>query len=310
MRQMILRKCVVTCFVLWGVATLVFLFIHLIPGDPVEIMLGETALAADKQALRAQLGLDKPFLEQYANFLQGLCRGSLGRSIHERKPVAELILARYPATVQLAIAAMAVSLLIAVPTGVASALRQYSAVDTVSMFLAMIGVSMPNFLLGPLLIMVFSLSLGWFPIGGKGGLEYLVLPAITLGSGMSAIVARMTRSSVLEVLREEYVTTARAKGLSEAAVIFKHVLRNALLPVVTVVGLQCGALLAGSIITETIFSWPGIGRLLVEGIQSRDYPVVQGCVLVIAFSYVLVNTLTDLLYAIIDPRVRYGGGQG
>ncbi len=307
MREIIVRKVLLLLFVMWGVSTLVFLFIHLIPGDPVEIMLGEAAMATDKQALRSQLGLDKPLLTQYRLFLTGVCRGHLGTSIHQRKPVEDLILSRYPATLQLSLAAMVVSILIALPAGLISALRQYSIIDTVAMLLAMIGVSMPNFLLGPLLIMVFSLLLGLLPAGGKDGIEHLVLPALTLGSGMAAIVARMVRSSVLDVLREEYVTTARAKGLGEAAVILKHVLRNALLPVVTVLGLQCGALLAGSVITETIFSWPGIGRLLVEGIQTRDYPVVQGCVLVIACSYVVVNTLTDLLYALIDPRIRRYG---
>jgi len=310
MRAFVVRRVLLLIPVVLGVSTLVFLLIHLIPGDPVEIMLGETALAVDKHALRAQLGLDRPILEQYGRFLGGLCTGDLGYSIHSRRPVTELILSHYPATLQLALAAIVVSLLIAIPAGVVSGLKQYSLVDNLTMLLAMVGVSMPNFCLGPLLMLLFSLYLGVLPVSGRGGVEYLILPAITLGSAMAAIVARMTRSSLLEVLREEYVTTARAKGLSERTVILKHVLRNALLPVLTVVGLQFGALLAGSIITETIFSWPGIGRLLVQAIQMRDYTVVQGCVLCIALSYVFVNLLTDLLYVVVDPRIRYGKGEG
>jgi peptide/nickel transport system permease protein len=221
--------------------------------------------------------------------------------------VTALIREHYPATLELTLAAMLISLLIALPAGILSGIRQYSVWDHSTMFLALLGVSMPNFWLGPLLIWVFSIQLGWFPVSGKGGLAHLLLPALTLGASMAAIVARMTRSSVLEVLREDYVMTARAKGLSEARIILKHVLRNALLPVLTVVGLQFGALLAGSIITETIFSWPGLGTLMVKAIQTRDYPVVQGCVLVISLSYVLVNLLTDLLYGVIDPRIRYEG---
>jgi peptide/nickel transport system permease protein len=293
--------------VVLGVATLVFLLIHLIPGDPVEIMLGESALPADRDALREALGLDRPILEQYGSFLWGLCRGDLGVSLQQRRPVTALIREHYPATLELTLAAMLISLLIALPAGILSGIRQYSVWDHSTMFLALLGVSMPNFWLGPLLIWVFSIQLGWFPVSGRGGLAHLLLPAFTLGASMAAIVARMTRSSVLEVLREDYVMTARAKGLPEARIILKHVLRNAMLPVLTVVGLQFGALLAGSIITETIFSWPGLGTLMVKAIQTRDYPVVQGCVLVIALSYVLVNLLTDLLYGVIDPRIRYGG---
>jgi len=292
-----------------GVATLVFLLIHLIPGDPVEIMLGESALPADRDALREALGLDRPILEQYGSFLWGLCRGDLGVSLQQRTPVTALIREHYPATLELTLAAMLISLLIALPAGILSGIRQYSVWDHSTMFLAMLGVSMPNFWLGPLLIWVFSIQLGWFPVSGKGGLSHLLLPALTLGASMAAIVARMTRSSVLEVLKEDYVMTARAKGLSEARIILKHVLRNAMLPVLTVVGLQFGGLLAGSIITETIFSWPGLGTLMVKAIQTRDYPVVQGCVLVIALSYVLVNLSTDLLYGVIDPRIRYEGNR-
>ncbi len=307
MRSYLVRRLLLVLPVVLGVVTLVFLLIHLIPGDPVEIMLGESALPADRDALREALGLDRPILEQYGSFLWGLCRGDLGVSLQQRRPVTALIREHYPATLQLTLAAMLISLLIALPAGILSGIRQYSFWDHSTMFLALLGVSMPNFWLGPLLIWVFSIQLGWFPVSGKGGLAHLLLPALTLGASMAAIVARMTRSSVLEVLREDYVMTARAKGLPEARIILKHVLRNAMLPVLTVVGLQFGALLAGSIITETIFSWPGLGTLMVKAIQTRDYPVVQGCVLVIALSYVLVNLLTDLLYGVIDPRIRYEG---
>ncbi len=307
MRSYLVRRLLLALPVVLGVATLVFLLIHLIPGDPVEIMLGESALPADRDALREALGLDRPILEQYGSFLWGLCRGDLGVSLQQRRPVTALIREHYPATLELTLAAMLISLLIALPAGILSGIRQYSFWDHSTMFLALLGVSMPNFWLGPLLIWVFSIQLGWFPVSGKGGLAHLLLPALTLGASMAAIVARMTRSSVLEVLREDYVMTARAKGLSEARIILKHVLRNAMLPVLTVVGLQFGALLAGSIITETIFSWPGLGTLMVKAIQTRDYPVVQGCVLVIALSYVLVNLFTDLLYGVIDPRIRYEG---
>jgi len=307
MHSYLARRLLLALPVVLGVVTLVFLLIHLIPGDPVEIMLGESALPADRDALREALGLDRPILEQYGAFLWGLCTGDLGVSLQQRRPVTTLIREHYPATLELTLAAMLISLLIALPAGILSGIRQYSVLDHSTMFMALLGVSMPNFWLGPLLIWVFSIQLGWFPVSGKGGLAHLLLPALTLGASMAAIVARMTRSSVLEVLREDYVMTARAKGLSEARVILKHVLRNAMLPVLTVVGLQFGALLAGSIITETIFSWPGLGTLMVKAIQTRDYPVVQGCVLVIALSYVLVNLLTDLLYGVIDPRIRYEG---
>ncbi len=308
MSTFIRRRLLFTVPVVWGVVTLVFLLIHLIPGDPVEIMLGESALAADRVTLKKELGLDRPVLEQYGVFLKDLCSGDLGQSVHYRRPVLTLISERYPATMLLTLAAMGISLLIALPAGIMSAVRQYSFWDHSTMFLALVGVSMPNFWLGPLLILGFSIQLGWFPVSGKGGLAHLVLPAITLGASMAAIVARMTRSSILEVLRADFVVTARAKGLSERTVILKHVLRNAMLPVITVVGLQFGALLAGSIITETIFSWPGLGTLLIQAIQTRDYPLVQGCVLIIALSYVLVNLITDLLYILIDPRIDYTKG--
>ncbi|MCI0526056.1 MAG: ABC transporter permease [Nitrospira sp.] len=291
--------------VILGVSTLVFFFIHLIPGDPVELMLGESAEPADKQALREELGFNKPILHQYLQFLGGLFRGDLGRSLHTQKPVLQSIFLRFPATLQLTFAALLIAVSIAIPMGVVAATRQYSFLDNSSMFLALFGVSMPNFWLGPMLIILFSINLGWLPVSGKGGWDHLVLPAITLGTSMAAILTRMTRSSVLEIIHEDYVRTARAKGLRERTVIFKHALRNALIPVITLVGLQFGALLSGAVITETIFAWPGIGRLTIEAINKRDYPLVQGCVLAISFSYVLVNLLTDMVYSVIDPRIRY-----
>lgn len=307
MRSFVLRRLALTVPVAMGVVTLVFLFLHLIPGDPVEVLLGEQALQADRESLRRDLGLDRPLLFQYGRFVAGLFRGDLGTSVHQRRPVSELILERYPATLRLTAAAMVISLLLALPAGVFSGLRPSSFWDQATMFGALLGVSMPNFWLGPLLILLFSIHLGWLPVSGSEGAESIVLPALTLGCSMAAIVARMTRSSVLECLRQDYVMTARAKGLSESAVVWKHVLRNALLPVITVSGLQFGSLLAGSIITESIFSWPGLGTLTVQAIQTRDYPVVQGCVLTIALSYAVVNLFTDVLYGCIDPRIRYDG---
>lgn len=307
MRSFVLRRLALTVPVAVGVVTLVFVFLHLIPGDPVEVLLGEQALQADRQALRRDLGLDRPLLVQYGHFVAGLLRGDLGKSVHQRRPVRDLILERYPATLRLTAAAMLISLLLALPAGVVSGLRPSTLWDRATMFGALLGVSMPNFWLGPLLILLFSIHLGLLPVSGSEGPESIVLPALTLGCSMAAIVARMTRSSVMECLREDYVLTARAKGLSETAVVWRHVLRNALLPVVTVSGLQFGSLLAGSIITETIFSWPGLGTLTVQAIQTRDYPVVQGCVLTIALSYAVVNLFTDLLYGSIDPRIRYDG---
>ena len=288
-----------------GVVTVVFLIVHLIPGDPVEIMLGEQALAVDREALRHEMGLDKPIHLQYVAFLKGLVRGDLGQSLHTKQPVLTSIARRLPATIELAAAAMAVALLLAIPLGLLAAYKKDSLVDQGSMVFALLGISMPNFWLGPLLIIVFSLKLGWFPVSGRGSLAHIVLPAITLGTAMAAILTRMTRASMLDVIQSDYITTARAKGVRESLVVLKHAFRNALIPVVTIVGLQIGSLLAGSIITETIFAWPGIGRLTIQAINARDYPLVQGCVLIIALGYVLVNFATDLLYGLIDPRIRY-----
>ena len=305
MRRYIVRRIALLVPVVIGVVTVVFLIVHFIPGDPVEIMLGEQALAVDKETLRRQMGLDKPLHVQYVDFLARLARGDLGRSLHTKRPVLESIARRLPATLELAMAAMVVALVLAIPLGLLSAYKKDTVVDQGSMLFALLGISMPNFWLGPLLIIVFSLKLGWLPVSGRGSLAHVVLPAITLGTAMAAILTRMTRASMLDVIQSDYITTARAKGVRESRVVLKHAFRNALIPVVTIVGLQIGGLLAGSIITETIFAWPGIGRLAIQAINARDYPLVQGCVLVIALGYVLVNFLTDLLYGLIDPRIRY-----
>jgi len=295
--------------VIFGVTGIVFLLIHLIPGDPVEIMLGESASVADREVLRAALGLDKPVLTQFINYLEGLLHLDLGTSIHFRRPVSGLLLERLPATGLLAAATLAVSMALAFPLGVIAAVRRNTAWDSGAMGFSMLGVSIPNFWLGPILILVFSLWLGWFPVSGRDGFVSVVLPAVTLGTGLAAVLSRMVRSSMLEVLGEDYMRTARAKGLAPHRVILRHGLRNALLPVITLLGLQLGALLAGAVITETVFSWPGVGLLTIESIQTRDYPVLQACVLLISTTYVLVNLLTDIVYAWIDPRIRIGGGQ-
>ena len=305
MQNYILRRVLLTIPVIFGVSTLVFLFIHFIPGDPVQVMLGESASPANVEKLREGLGLNRPMGEQYLRFLKGLFTGDLGASIHTGQPILPSILKRVPATLELTISSMMVALLISIPLGVISASKQYSALDNGSMFFALLGISMPNFWLGPLLIILFSVNLGWLPVSGRGGLLHLILPAITLGTALAAKLTRMTRSSMLEILHEDYITTSRAKGVRETLVIFKHGLRNALIPVITVLGIQFGALLSGALITETIFAWPGLGRLAITAIQKRDYPLVQGCVLFIAFGYVFANLLTDLAYAWADPRIRF-----
>lgn len=290
--------------VMWGACTLVFLLIHLVPGDPVEAMLGETARAADREAMRAALGLDAPLWRQYFDYLTGLVHLDLGESLREQRAVTRILAERLPATLLLAVASLALAMLIAVPLGVLAARFHGHALDQLAMGFSLLGIAIPNFWLGPLLILVFSLWLGWTPVSGMEQPLSLVLPAMTLGTGLAAVLARMVRNAVLEVLAEDYVRTARAKGLSEQAVLRRHALRNAWLPVLTLLGLQLGALLGGAVITETVFAWPGIGSLLVEAIQGRDFPLVQGTVLLIATLYVLINMLTDVAYTYVDPRVR------
>ncbi len=267
-------------------------------------MLGESARIADKQALREALGLNQSLLAQAADYFGRLLQGDLGSSLHSRQPVTDILLQRLPATLQLAVAALLIACLLALPAGVLSATRRGSVWDQGAMAFSMLGVSIPNFWMGPMLILVFSLWLGWFPVSGQSGPASLVLPAVTLGTAMAAILSRMVRSALLEILQQDYIRTAHAKGLTSYQVLIHHALRNAALPVITILGLQLGVLLGGAVITEVIFSWPGIGQLTIESIQRRDYPLVQGCILLISLSYVLVNTGTDLLYAWIDPRIR------
>ena len=305
MLRFVARRVALTIPVLLGVATLVFLLIHLIPGDPAQAMLGEAAPQADVEALRTQLKLDRPLLEQYLDFLGGLMHGDLGTSLRTRTSVTDQIAARLPATFELALAAMLVAMVVAVPLGIAAAAWRGSFVDHAAMAVAMGGMAIPNFWLGPLLAIVFAVELGWLPVSGRGGIDHLVLPAVSLGVALAAILARMTRASLVEELREPYVRAARARGVSRARAVLVHAFRNSLIPVVTILGLQFGAVLTGAVITETIFSWPGIGRLLIQSIGFRDYPLVQGCILLIAVTYVAVNLLTDLAYGLLDPRIRY-----
>ncbi len=304
-----LQRVGTTLPVLWLVVTVVFLLIHLVPGDPIVQMLGDGATASDVIALRHSYGLDVPLGEQYMRYWTGIAHGDLGRSLRLHDSVLHLILQRYPYTLALTLAATLLGALLAVPAGVASARRQNKWPDRTLGVVSLVGLSFPNFALGPVLIVVFSIGLGWLPVSGAGVgfwefCRHLVLPAVTLGLGMAAILTRMVRTSLLEELSQDYVRTARAKGLSESVVVYRHALRNALNPVLTVVGLQFGSLLAGAIVTETIFGWPGLGRLTLSAISNRDYALVQGCILAIGLTYVAVNLVTDALYAMADPRMR------
>ena len=300
------RRIVALIPVALGVATLTFALIHLVPGDPVLAMLGDFAAPADVVQMRHELKLDLPLWQQYLYFLSGIVRGDLGESTSQHEPVARLIRERFPATLELAFAGLFVAILLALPLGMIAGANPGGAADLGAMGFAILGISVPHLYLGPLLMIVFSLDLGWFPLTGRGGLSHLVLPAVTLGTALAAIIARMLRQSLVQVLETDYMRTARSKGLSRAAAVLHHGLRNALTPVVTLLGLQAGALLTGSIVVEMIFSWPGLGRLMITAINSRDYPLVEGCVLVFALSYVIVNMLTDLVYSVVDPRIRLG----
>ncbi|HTG31253.1 MAG TPA: ABC transporter permease [Methylomirabilota bacterium] len=304
MLRYFVQRFLMTLPALWLVLTLVFLMIHIVPGDPVEQMLGEGAAPGELMQLRHSLGLDLSLPAQYGHYLSQLAHGDLGHSLKFQAPVRRIIFERYPATLQLAFLALLVCAAIAVPAGVLAAHRRGTGADRAVGVFTLFGLAIPNFALGPLLILLFSIELGLLPVSGRGGPAYYILPAATLGAALAAILTRMVRGSMLEELSSDYVRTARAKGLSTGAVLFRHAFRNALIPIITILGLQFGTLLAGTIVTETIFSWPGIGRLTVQAISSRDYPLLQGCILVIAVSYVVVNLLTDLLYTLIDPRVR------
>ncbi len=289
---------------LLGVLTLVFLLIHIIPGDPVDVMLGESALPADREALRHTLGLDLPLYQQWWNYVQALARLDFGHSLFSGRPIVDILLERIPATLYLSLAALVVAITLAFPLGLLAAVRQHTVLDYGAMGFALGGISIPNFWLGPMLVLVGSLWLGWFPVSGQEGWNSVILPALTLGTAMAAILARMIRSSVLEILGEDFLRTAQAKGLSPSRALLRHALPNALLPVLTLVGLQLGGLLSGAIITETVFAWPGVGLLIIEAIQQRDYPIVQAAVLCISVTYILVNVLTDICYAWLDPRIQ------
>jgi peptide/nickel transport system permease protein len=290
--------------VVWLVVSVVFLLIHLVPGDPIQAMLGEGAAGADIQAARHAYGLDVPLPTQYVHYWKGVLHGDLGRSLRLNKPVRDLVFQAYPATLSLTLSALFVAILLSIPAGVRSATRRNRWDDRALSFVSLLGLSFPNFALGPILVLLFAIQLDWLPVSGAGSWRNLVLPAITMGASLAAILTRMVRTSMLEELGQDYIRTARAKGLPERDVVYRHALRNALIPVVTVIGLQFGALLAGAIVTETIFSWPGIGRLTISAISNRDYSLVQGCLLCIGLTYVAVNFFTDLVYSALNPRIR------
>ncbi len=289
--------------VVFGVMTIVFMLIHIVPGDPVEVMLGESAQVVDREALRETLGLNLPLSTQWVNYINGLLHLDLGTSLHSKRPVIDVLAERIPATSLLAGTSILIALIIALPLGVLAAVHKGSIWDRLAMTFSMLGVAIPNFWMGPLLILVFSLWLGWLPVSGNDQILSLVLPAVTLGTALAAILSRMIRASLLEVFNEDYIRAASARGLLPSTIIWKHALKNAALPVVTILGMQIGALLAGAVITETVFSWPGVGQLTIDAIQKRDYPVIQSCVLLISLTYVFINLLTDLAYAYLDPRV-------
>ncbi len=298
------RRIILVLPVVWAVVTLVFLLIHVVPGDPVLNYLGETATPEQVAEMRHRFGLDQPLWVQYGRYWKQISRGDLGRTFLDRKPVSEKILRRLPTTMQLALGALLVALVLSIPLGVKAGTHRGSGVDHAASVLGLVGVSVPNFALGPIIILLFSVKLRWLPASGYGSPQHLILPALTLGAALAAILTRMVRASVIDELNQDYVRTARAKGLPERQVIYRQVLKNGLIPVVTIVGLQFGVLLGGAIITERIFNWPGLGSLTIEAISMRDYPVVQGCILVIAITYILVNAATDLLYGLLDPRIK------
>jgi ABC-type dipeptide/oligopeptide/nickel transport system permease component len=305
MTQYIIRRFLQMIPITLGILTLIFSLIHLIPGDPAAQIAGEGASARDIQNVRTALGLDQPLWKQYVTYITGLAKGDLGTSFRTRQSVAKEIGARYPATIQLAFGSMVVALLVAFPLGIISAIYRNSWIDNVARFFALIGVSMPSFWFGPLLIIAFAIERPWFPVSGRDeGIKSLILPSVTMGLALAAILTRMIRVSLAEELNQLYVTTAIAKGVTRAKAIFRHALKNALIPVITILALQFGSLLTGAIITEQIFSWPGLGRLLIQSITTRDYPQVQASILVIALTYIMVNFISDLLYGVVDPRIK------
>jgi peptide/nickel transport system permease protein len=304
MIRSLLTRVLYTIPAIWLVVSVVFLLIHLVPGDPIQQMLGEGAAPTDIEAVRHAYGLDQPIGRQYLNYWKGVLRGDLGKSLRYDQNVARLIADRYPYTLRLTLASLVVALVLSIPAGVRSARRRNRWDDRAISFVSLLGLSFPNFALGPVLILFFAIGLGVLPVSGSGTLAHLVLPAVTMGGALAAILTRMVRTAMLEELGQDYIRTARAKGLPERTVVYRHALRNAMIPVLTVIGLQFGALLAGAIVTETIFSWPGIGRLTIQAISNRDYYLVQGCILAIGLTYIAVNFCTDLLYSVANPRIR------
>lgn len=307
MLRYIARRLLQLIPVVIGASAIIFFILSMGDIDPVMMLLGDTNPTPEQiEMTRHELGLDKPLPVQFVNYMKGLLTGDLGKSYRSGKPVFQEYMARFPATLKLAFWALFVSVLISIPIGILSAIRQYSLFDNLGMTFAMLGVATPNFWLGLMLMLLFSVKLGWLPTGGYGGLKYIIMPAITLGTGQAGLATRMTRSSMLEVIRQDYIRTARAKGLSEKVVIIKHALKNALIPIVTVLGVQFGHALGGAMITETIFSWPGVGRLMIDGIHKYDRPVVIGCVIMLCIMVSVVNLLVDILYAYLDPRIKAG----
>ncbi len=305
MLQYVIKRLLSTAPVLLGISLLLFFMLRMLPGDPAQVLAGEMATPEEVENIRQQLGLDQPIYVQYAFFLSRLVKFDLGRSARTQNPVTEEIWARLPNTILLAVVAITLACLFGIPAGIVSAARPYSWIDYVVTSTSIFGISMPVFWLGLMLVVIFSVGLQWLPAGGTGSWKHIVLPSFTLAAFVVAFIARMTRSSMMEALSQEYTTTARSKGLNEQMVIIKHALKNALIPIITVVGLQFGMLLGGAVLTETVFAWPGLGRLIVDSILARDYPTIQGAILVFGLLYILVNLIVDLLYVYVDPRIRY-----
>jgi len=305
MLSYLIKRLFSTIPVLIGISLLLFFMLRLLPGDPAQVLAGQMATPQEIENIRRQLGLDRPIHEQYAHYLSRLVRFDLGRSARTQNPVTEEIWARLPNTLLLAVVAITLACLFGIPAGIISAVRPYSWIDYLVTTSALFGMSMPVFWLGLMLVVIFSIILKWLPAGGTGGWQHVILPSVTLAAFVVAFIARMTRSTMLETLSQDFTTTARSKGLQERVVVIKHALKNAMIPIITVVGLQFGLLLGGAVLTETVFAWPGLGRLIVDSILARDYPVIQGTILIFGLLYIMVNLIVDLIYALVDPRIRY-----
>lgn len=305
MLNYLIKRLLSTIPVLIGISLLLFFMLRLLPGDPAQVLAGQMATPQEIENIRRQLGLDRPIYEQYAHYLSRLVRFDLGRSARTQNPVTEEIWARLPNTLLLAVIAISLACLFGIPAGIISAVRPYSWIDYLVTTCALFGMSMPVFWLGLMLVVLFSVVLKWLPAGGTGSWQHVILPSFTLAAFVVAFIARMTRSTMLETLSQDYTTTARSKGLQERVVVIKHALKNAMIPIITVVGLQFGLLLGGAVLTETVFAWPGLGRLIVDSILARDYPVIQGTILIFGLLYIMVNIFVDLIYALVDPRIRY-----